>query len=321
MKILAIQNRMGIGDMIIYLPFIEAISKKYNTKVDILVKENSKASEILRDNKYIGEIINLDRTNKNKKGTHDGIFGSISLANQLKKYNFEKVFIFNSSLRYKLICKLASIKEIHQYPLFKKKNQHIILAAQNFLKNSIGETVKSEPVINVDKKSISETAIKLKITKSEKNIILGIGGSGNTKRIPSKIFLRFMEMCENKHNCRFFLATGTNDEEQIILKDILNSKYNTKCLTLDKMSLFEILPIIANCDVAVCNDSSFSHLSAAIGIPTIVLMADTPLLYGSYSSKMFPIIPDGEVTVKHDTLGKDKIDPEKIFYKFDELIN
>ena len=78
MKILAIQNRMGIGDMIIYLPFIEAISKKYNAKVDILVKENSKASEILRDNKYIAEIINLDRTNKNKKGTHDGIFGSIS---------------------------------------------------------------------------------------------------------------------------------------------------------------------------------------------------------------------------------------------------
>ena len=50
-------------------------------------------------------------------------------------------------------------------------------------------------------------------------------------------------------------------------------------------------------------------------------MADTPLLYGSYSSKMFPIIPDGEVTVKHDTLGKVKIDPQKIFYKFNELIN
>ena len=101
----------------------------------------------------------------------------------------------------------------------------------------------------------------------------------------------------------------------------ISSKYNSKCLTLDKMSLFQILPIIANCDVAVCNDSSFSHLSAAIGIPTIVLMADTPLLYGSYSSKMFPIIPDGEVTVKHDTLGKEKIDPQKIFYKFNELIN
>ena len=216
---------------------------------------------------------------------------------------------------------MAFIKEIYQYPLFEKKNQHIILAAQNFLKDSISETVKSEPIINVDKKSISEAAKKLKITKDEKNIILGIGGSGNTKRIPSKIFLSFIEMCENKYNCRFFLATGTNDEEQSILNDILNSKYNSKCLALDKMSLIETFPIIANCDIAICNDSSFSHLSAAIGIPTIVLMADTPLLYGSYSSKMFPIIPDGESTVKHDTLGKDKIDPQKIFYKFKELIN
>tara|TARA_Y100001935_G_scaffold215661_1_gene187171 strand:- start:12 stop:977 length:966 start_codon:yes stop_codon:yes gene_type:complete len=321
MKILAIQNRMGIGDMIIYLPFIEAISKKYNTKVNILVKENSKASEILKENKYVDEIINLDRSNKNKKGIHDGIFGSINLANQLKNYKFEKVFIFNSSLRYKIICKLASIKEIYQYPLFEKKNQHIILAAQKFLKDSISETVKSEPIINVDKKSISEAANKLKITKNEKNIILGIGGSGNTKRIPSKIFLKFMEMCENNYNCRFFLATGINDEEQSVLRDILNSKYSSKCLALDKMSLIQTLPIIANCDISICNDSSFSHLSAAIGLPTIVLMADTPLLYGSYSSKMFPIIPDGETTVKHDTLGKDKIDPKKIFHKFKELIN
>ena len=54
MKILAIQNRMGIGDMIIYLPFIEAIAKKYNTKVDILVKANSKAKEILKFNNYVG---------------------------------------------------------------------------------------------------------------------------------------------------------------------------------------------------------------------------------------------------------------------------
>ena len=29
MKILAVQNRMGIGDMIIFLPFIEAIAKKF----------------------------------------------------------------------------------------------------------------------------------------------------------------------------------------------------------------------------------------------------------------------------------------------------
>ena len=57
MKILAVQNRMGIGDMIIFLPFIEAIAKKYKTSVSILVKENSKAEEYLSKNKNIEKII------------------------------------------------------------------------------------------------------------------------------------------------------------------------------------------------------------------------------------------------------------------------
>ena len=42
-------------------------------------------------------------------------------------------------------------------------------------------------------------------------------------------------------------------------------------------------------------------------------MADTPLIYGSYSSNMYPVIPDGETTVGHNTFGKDRINPEKRF--------
>ena len=79
--------------------------------------------------------------------------------------------------------------------------------------------------------------------------------------------------------------------------------------------------LIKNCDVAICNDSSFSHLSAALGVETIVLMTDTPLLYGNYSSKMHPVIPDGETTVTHNTLGKEKINPKKIFHKFKNILN
>ena len=130
-----------------------------------------------------------------------------------------------------------------------------------------------------------------------------------------------MQLCSEKYDCRFFLATGTKNEEQEILKEILNSKFQSKCLALDQLDLIDILPIIKNCKISVCNDSSFSHLSAALEIPTIVLMSDTPLLYGSYSPKMYPIIPDGEETVEHNTLGKDKINPLNIFYKFQKILN
>ena len=50
-------------------------------------------------------------------------------------------------------------------------------------------------------------------------------------------------------------------------------------------------------------------------------MADTPLLYGSYSSMMWPIIPDGENTVTHDTFGKERINPNKIFDQLNDILS
>ena len=47
MKILAVQNRMGIGDTVIFLPFIKALYKKYNSPISLLVKDSSKANQYL----------------------------------------------------------------------------------------------------------------------------------------------------------------------------------------------------------------------------------------------------------------------------------
>jgi len=128
------------------------------------------------------------------------------------------------------------------------------------------------------------------------------------------------KLSENKKS-RFFLATGKNEDEQKILNEILKSQFKNLCVPLDNFSIKETLPVIKNCNLSICNDSSFSHLSAALGVKTITLMADTPLIYGTYNSKMFPIIPDGENNVTHDTLGKDKINPEKVYKKVKEIIN
>ena len=321
MRILTVQNRMGIGDMVIFLPFIEAISKNFKVPVSLLVKENSKATQILKNNKHIDEIIILDRDNKFKNGRHDGIVGSYNLILDLKKYNFDKIFIFNSSFRFNLIARAAGIKNIFQYPLFKKKNQHIIDAAKKFLKKNLDLQIESNPQILINEQLVESTRINYKMKKDEINILLGIGGSGPTKRIPGKIFIQFMNLISKNYRCKFFLATGKNLEEQEILNEILSTDYKNQCYPLDNLELNEILPIIKNCNVAVCNDSSFSHLSSGLGIKTIVLMADTPLLYGDYSSNMYPIIPDGENTVTHNTLGKERINPNKILEQFNKILN
>ena len=320
MRILVVQNRMGIGDTVIFLPFIKALSKKFNSPVSLLVKKNSKADQYLYQTNYIDKILFLERDKENNK-RHDGLLGTLNLIKDIKKYNFDKIVIFNSSLRFNLIAKFSGIKEIYQYPLFKKSKQHITDTPKKFLKNKLNLEVTEDPEIEIKDVKITESIDKFQINKNETNILLGIGGSGSTKRIPARIFLNVIEKISKKKTCKFFLATGQNKEEQIILNEILQSKFKNLCVPLDNLSIKEILPIIKNCNISVCNDSSFSHLSAALGVKTITLMADTPLIYGNYSSRMFPIIPDEEEIVTHNTLGKDKINPQKIFDKIIKIIN
>ena len=156
---------------------------------------------------------------------------------------------------------------------------------------------------------------------NEQNVLLGIGGSGPTKRVPSETFLSVIEKIYNFKNSKFFLATGKKEDEQKILNQILNSKFKDKCIPLDDLSIAETLPIIKNCNISICNDTGFGHLSAALGVKTITLMADAPLIYGNYSSKMFPIIPDGVDMVNHGTKGKDKINANKIFEMVIKIFN
>lgn len=310
---------MGIGDTVIFLPFIKAISKYYDTPVNILVKKTSKAQEFLYQTQYIDQIITLERNNKN--GRHDGFTGSINLIKELRKYKFDTVFIFNSSLRYKIISKLSGIKKIYQYPLFQKKNQNLISAAKNLIKKELLINVDDNPEIYINDNLVKKAAERYGIEKKQTNILLGIGGSGPTKRIPGKTFLKVIEEILKVKSCKFFLATGKNSDEQSILTEIMNSSFKDNLISLDDLSIKDTLPIIKNCNVSICNDTSFSHLSSALGIETITLMADTPLMYGNYSSKMHPIIPDGEETVSHNTLGKDKINPDKILQKLKNILN
>ena len=316
MKILAVQNRMGIGDTVIFLPYIKALSKKFNTPVSILVKESSKADQYLYQTRYIDKIILLERDKKSNL-KHSGFFGIINLIRDIKKHKFDKIFIFNSSLRFNVIAKLSGIPEIYQYSLFQKNKQHITNTPKKFLKDNLDIDVVEDPEIQIK----DTPDLNLKIDENDTNILLGIGGSGPTKRIPANTFLKVIEEMLKIRKCKFFLATGKNNDEQLILKEFINSNFKNSCIPLDNLSIKETLPIIKKCKASICNDTSFSHLSAALGIKTITLMADTPLIYGDYSSKMFPILPDGEKDVNHNTMGKDKINPQKVLKKLLEILN
>jgi len=306
MKILIIQQRYGIGDMVIFLPYIHAISKKFGIPVSLLSKKSSKAIDILGEDKHIGEIITLDKEK-------DGLGGFFKLSKELKKRNFDKVFIFNSSLRYNLIAKFSGIKSIHQYPLFVSKD-NIVHSAKVFTENVIGETVSTEPNLKIEDTQNN-------YDKNFKHICLGISASGPTKRWDVKNYIKLCKELKKNANCKFYIAAGKNDIN--LINELKNSDELNNCVSFENLKIKETLPIIKNCDCYIGSDTGFAHLSVALGIKALTLFMDSPVMaYGRYSSRMVTIEPEGENdSTTHDTLGKDKISFDSVLSEAIKLLN
>ena len=318
MKVLVIQPKIGMGDMVIYLPYIHAISKKYQKPVSILVKENSRASQLLAEDKHIKEIIKLDRT-KNNSGVHDGLSGIFKLSRDLKLKKFDKVFIFNSSLRYLLISKIAGIKNISQYPLFRKKD-NIVTSAKIFTENELGEIVSTQPELMVNDNKVNEA--KQKFSKEFKHICLGISASGPTKRWDIKNFIKLCIDINARTPSKFYIAAGNNDKD--LIDQFLNSELSNNCISFKDLKISETLPIIKNCNIYIGNDTGWLHISSALGVKCLALFMDSPVqAYGKYSKNIEIIVPEGETeeTTTHDTLGADKISFEKVFNNSIKLLN
>ena len=75
--------------------------------------------------------------------------------------------------------------------------------------------------------------------------MLGVGGSGPTKRVSTEKFLEFMKLCSDKLRCKFFLAAGLNEIEEKIINQILNSKFKNKCMTLNKLKIPNEMMVIS----------------------------------------------------------------------------
>ena len=318
MKVLVIQPKIGMGDMVIYLPYIHAISKKYQKPVSILVKENSRANQLLAQDKYIKEILILDRI-KNNSGTHDGLSGFFKLSRELKLKEFDKVFIFNSSLRYLLISKMAGIKNISQYPLFRKKD-NVVTSAKIFTENELGSIVSTQPELIISDDKINEA--KQKFSKEFKHICLGISASGSTKRWDIKNFIKLCININARTPSKFYLAAGNNDKD--LIDQFLNSELSNNCISFKDLKISETLPIIKNCNLYIGNDTGWLHISSALGIKCLALFMDSPVqAYGKYSKNIEVIVPEGETeeTTTHDTLGADKISFEKVLNSSIKLLN
>ena len=307
MKILCINARKGIGDQVLFTSYIQAISKKFKTSVSLLAKDNSKAKDLFADDNHINEIIILEKD-------MDGVGGMFKLTKDLKKRNFDKIFIFNSSLRYNLVARLAGIKSINQYPLFRSKD-NIVLSAKIFTEDIINKVVSTEPNLIIKKTNNN-------LDKNFKHLCLGVSASGPTKRWDINNYIKLAEKINDKIKCKFYIAGGKNDID--LINKFKNSNVGKNSFSFEKMTIKESLQIISDCDLYIGNDTGWAHISVALKVKALTIFCDSPVAaYGSYSSKMITVEPEGVLkgATTHDTLGKDKISFDEVYNKSIQMLN
>jgi heptosyltransferase-2 len=294
-KGLIIQTRPGVGDLCMFLPYIQQI-KEHNKDFafTLVTKKRTAAKQILKYDQSINQIVYLeDETIATTKSKINNFF---KLLNFIKKNNFSKIYIMHFSIFWFLLAKISGIKNIYKYGIL-KKNVDIHLNALEQNKRWL-----QDPNLS------SQTKIVYPQNNSKDNnqIIIGIGSSGPTKKWPTENYIGLIKKINDK-NIKFYLAGGNNEIENQIANKIINEIKENRIESLCSLSIEEIMPIINSSKLYVGNDTGFMHLSAGLNIPAIGLFGDTPLSYAKYNKNILPIIPENFKTVGHGSMAMNQI--------------
>ena len=278
-KALIIIKSPGIGDLQILLSNIHELSKEIGKPVSILAQKNTKAKEVFtHDKEHVNEVIDL--------GQKD----FFNIINKIKSRKFDQAYIYSDSIRLYLIAKVSGISKIYHYPFFSKKGKNFYKTAKEFSEKILQRKINSASKIYWDKESVKKAKEDYDIKTNTKNIICGISASGPTKRWDIENYVKLFQEINSKFPSKFFLFGGKNDE--ILIEKVMSSVSN--CVSLSKLDLREIIPIIANCRFYIGNDSGPLHISANLGLKCLAIFCDSPpSAYGLWNSNIKIIVPAG----------------------------
>jgi heptosyltransferase-2 len=307
-KGLIIQTRPGVGDLCMFLPYIQQI-KEHNKdfQFTLITKKRTAAKQILKYEQSVNQTVYLE--DEILGITKSKINNFFKILNFIKKNNFSKIYIMHFSIFWFLVAKISGIKKIYKYGIF-KKNVDIYLNALEQNKRWLQDSNLS---------SQTKIAYPQNNIKNNNQIIIGIGSSGPTKRWPTENYIELIKKINNK-NIKFYLAGGNNEIENQIANKIINEIKDNRIESLCSLSIEEIMPIINSSKLYIGNDTGFMHLSAGLNIPAIGLFGDTPLSYANYTKNIMPIIPKNFKTVGHNSMAMNQITVDQVLNEVKKFI-
>ena len=304
MKTCVYLSYKGLGANLLHLTYCHEIAKKFGPITIITLCKN--LEEALNDDPLIEKIIFINNY-------HKRFIDILKLRKFLNSFNFEQIFIFYPSLRIYLASIFSNIKKVYSYPVFKKKNLHLIKAAKAFTEKTLKiNNCPTEANFFIKKNKIEK--VNKNFDNKKFKIIIGAGSSGPSTRWITKNFYNLINKLNDTGDYFFFILCGRSDK--IISDEITANVVKKNCFSLYNKNIEEIIPYLCSANMYVGNDSFGSHITSQSGIKSLVILLDTPKAYTDYSKNFIRVIPDGikiEDVTHGSNLKAEDVSVEKIY--------
>jgi len=275
---IAIVRISALGDIIQSMIVVQFIKKKYpRSTIDWVV--DKKFSEIVRLNKLVDNVIELEFDEIKRKRNFFLLAKTLAGVRKFKKYDY--VIDIQGLLKSAIVSKLIPSKNTVGFDRKSSRESitnffYSITCNVPYQSNVIERycaIVSKALHVNINKKDILYKEPLFSFSQKEQCgkpvISIVIGASFESKIYPVDNY----ELIVNYFDARFICLWGNKYEYNLAKKF---SNKNPKVEIAKKTSLTDLLRIISTSDIVIGGDTGPTHLAWALNIPSITLFGSTP---------------------------------------------
>ena len=281
-----------LGDIILQLPFVKAISDNFDTKVTLCINKHINIKNILETQSYIDTIIE----NPFRRGRYF-FYDIYDLTKKLKKDKIDTAFILEKTKGPALACKLAGIKKIYGFGI----------GSQGLLIDNSVKLNRNDLRYNYTEQSIKFlNNLKISYNFEDKFIILKNEDKSNFIKIyqhlpkpwvcfavdstevnriwPQKNFAQLADMLIEKNLAKTIFVINHENHKQYFQEIVKNSRYEKQFINCKSLNRSEIINLIDVCEYFVGIDSGPSCVAGALDKKTFCIIGPTDATLPRFNS-------------------------------------
>lgn len=299
MNICVIYSSPKLGDIILQLPFLKAISDKYNKKIILCVNKHISIKEILENQYYIDSVIE----NSFRKGKFF-FYDVLKLTSDLSKKKITEIFIFEKTKGTAIAAKLAGIKKIYGYGIGAQKflvDKSMVLEKNDLRYNYSSQTEKFLNKFNIPT-TYDQKFLTLKLSKKDNFFLkydklpkpwacFAIDSTEVNRIWPQKNFAKLADKIIEKKLAKTIFVINHENHKNYFNALVENSNNKNNFINCKILNRYEIIHVINVSNFFVGIDSGPSCVAGALGKKTFCIIGPTDATLPRFTS-MKKIVSD-----------------------------